>query len=247
MVIRFLHHSCFLVELDDRVLLFDYFDGNRIEGYHFTGVLPEYEPGTRFYIFASHSHRDHYDMDVLRLKERYQVHYIFAKDIRVSPNFLKKHGIDPEVRKQITFVTAGEHRFLDDMDITTYRSTDQGVAYLVRYHGVTLFHAGDLNDWQLKDESKQYNHNMSARYQREIQKIKECRIDVAFLPLDPRQEEYYGKGMEYFLQNIPVRHVYPMHYWERPEVIERFCREHPEYREIIRDTEHTVRQEVSIH
>ena len=42
MVIRFLHHSCFLVELDDRVLLFDYFDGNRIEGYHFTGVLPEY-------------------------------------------------------------------------------------------------------------------------------------------------------------------------------------------------------------
>ena len=140
-----------------------------------------------------------------------------------------------------------EYQLSCSMSLKTFHSTDRGVAFLLNTEEGQLYHAGDLNDWQLKDESKQYNHNMSARYQREIQKIKECRIDVAFLPLDPRQEEYYGKGMEYFLQNIPVRHVYPMHYWEHPEVIERFCREHPEYREIIRDTEHTVRQEVSIH
>ena len=29
MQIIFIHHSCFLVELDDKVLIFDYFDGGK--------------------------------------------------------------------------------------------------------------------------------------------------------------------------------------------------------------------------
>ena len=47
MQIIFIHHSCFLVELDDKVLIFDYFDGDKVEGMHFTGRLPSYEPDTK--------------------------------------------------------------------------------------------------------------------------------------------------------------------------------------------------------
>ena len=47
MQIIFIHHSCFLVELDDKVLIFDYFDGDKVEGMHFTGKLPSYEPDTK--------------------------------------------------------------------------------------------------------------------------------------------------------------------------------------------------------
>ena len=79
MQIIFIHHSCFLVELDDKVLIFDYFDGNKVEGMHFTGKLPSYEPDTKIYMFASHSHKDHYDMDILRLAGKYSnIHYIFS-------------------------------------------------------------------------------------------------------------------------------------------------------------------------
>ena len=46
MQVIFIHHSCFLVEVDEKVLIFDWFDGDRVEGYHFGGVLPEYEPLT---------------------------------------------------------------------------------------------------------------------------------------------------------------------------------------------------------
>ena len=60
MQIIFIHHSCFLVELDDKVLIFDYFDGDKVEGMHFTGKLPSYEPDTKIYMFASHSHKDHF-------------------------------------------------------------------------------------------------------------------------------------------------------------------------------------------
>ena len=106
MQIIFIHHSCFLVELDDKVLIFDYFDGDKVEGMHFTGKLPSYEPDTKIYMFASHSHKDHYDMDILRLDDKYpNIHYIFSKDIRISPHFLSKHGIDPAVRDRVTFVS----------------------------------------------------------------------------------------------------------------------------------------------
>mgnify|MGYP000576878891 CR=1 FL=1 len=66
------------MELDDKVLIFDYFDGDKVEGMHFTGKLPSYEPDTKIYMFASHSHKDHYDMDILRLADKYpNIHYGF--------------------------------------------------------------------------------------------------------------------------------------------------------------------------
>ena len=34
MQVIFIHHSCFLVEVDDLVLIFDYFGGDRVNGFH---------------------------------------------------------------------------------------------------------------------------------------------------------------------------------------------------------------------
>ena len=53
MQVIFIHHSCFLVEVDNKVLIFDYFDGNRVNGYTFHGKIPTYEPDTPIYMFAS--------------------------------------------------------------------------------------------------------------------------------------------------------------------------------------------------
>ena len=69
MQVIFIHHSCFLVEVDEKVLIFDWFDGDRVEGYHFWR-LPEYEPDTPVYVFASHKHRDHFDMDVFASRRK---------------------------------------------------------------------------------------------------------------------------------------------------------------------------------
>ena len=49
MQVIFIHHSCFLVEVDEKVLIFDWFAGDRIKGYTFCGVIPEYEPDTPVY------------------------------------------------------------------------------------------------------------------------------------------------------------------------------------------------------
>ena len=132
MQVIFIHHSCFLVEVDEKVLIFDWFAGDRVNGYTFRGQIPEYEPDTPVYVFASHKHRDHFDMDVLHWAERYSnIHYIFSKDCRMSPHFLEKHGFDLSVRELITYVSPCEKYQVDDLEIETLRSTDAGVAFYV--------------------------------------------------------------------------------------------------------------------
>lgn len=215
MQIIFIHHSCFLVELDDKVLIFDYFDGDKVEGMHFTGKLPSYEPDTKIYMFASHSHKDHYDMDILRLTDKYpNIHYVFSKGIRISPHFLSKHGIDPAVRDRVTFVSPDNTYHVDDLDIMTLRSTDAGVAFYVASNGVSLFHAGDLNDWEWDGAGDLINGRVRRAFRHEIKKLSEKPINVAFFPMDPKLMEYQFKGFDFFLQNTSAEFVFPMHMWQ---------------------------------
>ena len=57
-------------------------------------------------------------------------------------------------------------------------------------------------------------------YQKEIHKLKNIRIDVAFVPLDPRQEEQYYWGLDYFMKHTDTKLVFPMHMWGHYEVYE---------------------------
>ncbi|MFR6562238.1 MAG: hypothetical protein ACLUR5_09860 [Eubacterium ventriosum] len=76
-----------------------------------------------------------------------------------------------------------------DLKISTFRSTDEGVAFLLEYDNKVYYHAGDLNCWDWKEEPKSYRNNMIQLYIREIQKMDNLKIDVAFVPLDPKLEE----------------------------------------------------------
>jgi L-ascorbate metabolism protein UlaG (beta-lactamase superfamily) len=215
MQVIFIHHSCFLVEADDKVLIFDYFDGSRVNGYTFTGKLPTYEPDTKIYMFASHTHQDHFDMDILRMRDRYpNIRYILSKDIKISPNFLKKHGIDPSVRDRITFVSAENKYEVDDLKIETLRSTDSGVAFYVTCNGISLFHAGDLYDWKWEGAGDLINGKMTREYRHQVKKLSHKPINLAFVPMDPRLAEYQFDGFDYFVRNTEAEFIFPMHMWQ---------------------------------
>lgn len=215
MQVIFIHHSCFLIEVDDKVLIFDYFGGDRVNGYTFTGKIPSYAPDTKIYMFASHSHRDHFDMDILRWSGQYpNIRYILSKDIRISPHFLEKHGIDPKVREQVQFVTAGKRYEVDDLVIETLASTDAGVAFYVTTNGVSFFHAGDLNDWKMEGAGDLINGKQERAYRYEIRKITDKPINLAFVPMDPRLGPYQSLGIDFFLKNTDAEFVFPMHMWQ---------------------------------
>ncbi len=215
MIVTFVHHSCFVVETSERVLIFDYFQNGRIKGYHFTGVLPEFDRKKPLYVFASHFHQDHFDMEILKWAQEYpRIHYILSKDIHLSARFLEKNGISPSIKEKITFVRHGKNYEVDDMKIKTLRSTDAGVAFLIYMESKYIYHAGDLNLWKWEGAGDLVNGKESRAYKHEINKLSDYAIDVAFVPLDSRQQKHAAAGLFYFMERVNAKIVFPMHMWQ---------------------------------
>lgn len=77
-----------------------------------------------------------------------------------------------------------------------------------------------------------------------LDKSKGTHFDVAFVPLDPRQEEHYADGMLYFFEHVNCNAVFPMHYWNEPSVIDRLITEYPQYKSRIKNTESAKGEEI---
>lgn len=80
----------------------------------------------------------------------------------------------------MTFVSPDNTYHVDDLDIMTLRSTDAGVAFYVASNGVSLFHAGDLNDWEWDGAGDLINGRVRRAFRHEIKKLSEKPINVAF-------------------------------------------------------------------
>lgn len=123
------------------------------------------------------------------------------------------------------FVRPNEHREILGLDITTLRSNDEGVAFLVKYKNRTIYHAGDLNWWHWEGELEEYNTKMRRSYQSEINKLQKEKIDVAFVPVDPRLGEQYCWGLDCFMKRTETARVFPMHFWETYDIFDRLLLE----------------------
>ena len=58
------------------------------------------------------------------------------------------------------------------------------------------------------------NGKEARAYKHEINKLTDCEIDVAFVPLDSRQKKYAAEGLSYFMENVDAKVVFPMHMWQ---------------------------------
>lgn len=205
MRITYLEHSGFMAEEGDKALVFDYYKG----------TLPELPRQKKVYVFASHVHPDHFTKRVFEWESRYpNIHYILSDDIKAR---------DAEGR--CTYIGPCRTVQLDEMEIQTLRSTDEGVAFLVKLGDKRIYHGGDLNWWHWEEESKAYNEMMRRKYQHEISKIEGEAIDAAFLPLDPRQEEQYAWGFDYFMRHTRTKHAFPMHMWGQYDICDKLLRD----------------------
>ena len=103
--------------------------------------------------------------------------------------------------------------FVDGFEVTTLKSTDEGVAFLVDTGEKVIYHAGDLNWWHWNGEVESYNAFMARDYMSEIDKLRGKRIDIAFIPLDGRLEDKYLWGMDYAMKTLDIKNAFPMHFW----------------------------------
>ena len=171
------------------------------------------------YIFVSHFHADHFNPAIFQIQAHAGATYILSHDV------LRHRKISPEeLPKDLYTMRPGQELSLmnGQLLIRTLHSTDFGVAFLVRFHDKWIYHAGDLNWWVWKEETKQYNHNMTANFKKYTAPLEGMELFAAFLPLDPRQEDWYDKGFLYILEHTKTAHVFPMHFWKDYEMISTF-------------------------
>lgn len=200
--VTYLYHSGYFVELEDCCLLFDYYKGK----------LPDFDHHKPLYIFVSHAHEDHYQKKIFAFMKTYpHVTCILSDDIQTNENVCHMH--------------ASQILKLDTLRIETFPSSDEGVAYLVEVNGINIYHAGDLNWWHWQDENTDVeNEEAKALFYHGIEKLKHRHIDIAFLVLDPRQDEAFYYGMDAYLCEMDIDYVFPMHMWKKYKIVEKMKR-----------------------
>ena len=239
MKITYIYYSSFLAELQRMTLLFDYFEGD----------IPAIREDAPLLVFASHRHGDHFSPVIFELAKRHpQVYYILSDDIwrKRVPEELRERtwfmgpGETLELSWKedggISAAAEGENSLQDGengreaekdpealaLRVKTFKSTDEGVAFLLRTEGKTIYHAGDLNHWVWEGEPEDYNRQMRENFRGELKKLAGTHIDLAFMLIDPRQEKDFYLGMDDFMRMVGADTVFPMHFWEDFEAAARF-------------------------
>jgi L-ascorbate metabolism protein UlaG (beta-lactamase superfamily) len=207
MKITYVHHSSFLVESESATLLFDWFEG----------TVPPVDREKRLFVFASHRHADHFDPAVFsRFGDHPEVLFVLSADIPA---------------KKVPGSVAGRTRSMKRRDlleegpltVRTFRSTDEGVAFLVSLDGRTIYHAGDLNHWFWEGEDAGWNKQMGKNYLEEIALLPSD-LDVAFVPVDPRLGDAQTLGARELAEGRTIGSLFPMHFWGDFSVCDK-CRE----------------------
>lgn len=226
MNVTYIHHSGFLIETEACYYLIDYFQGS----------IPALNPCKPVLVLASHKHHDHYQKSVFNILKDMGMQIIYAVLSRDIPA-----GARPADVPCLPVSAGKRYELPQGQEVVTFRSTDVGVAFLIRDGQEIFYHAGDLNDWVWSEEPEEDNQRMTEKYQKQIdllaRELDGRTLTAAFVVLDPRQEQDYDRGMLYFLQHTSCGCVYPMHYWEQPQIMARFLREHPQYQSRVKLTQ----------
>lgn len=234
MRVIYVMHSCFAVELGENheiLLLFDYFNKEMTPEVDFEGELPDLSRYRKHYIFASHKHRDHFWLEILKWGMEYpDMVFFLGNDMRFNAKYLARNGIDPSVKRRMFTARPGGSYEVGDVRVEALGSTDEGVSFLVQCVGRTIFHAGDLNDWgweERKGEARSaaYRERMSLEFQNKLGPLLGRHMDIAFVVLDPRLGERYKNGMDYFIHHMDADWIFPMHMWRHYDWIGRYKQE----------------------
>lgn len=203
-----LGHSSFLVETENNILIFDYFKDSPkpSNGNVEKEVLTEdtFETNKDIFVFVSHSHYDHYNPVIFKWREiNSNIIYILSRDIREEIE---------EDHNNFCYMNPYETLKVKNININTYGSTDKGVSFLVNIDGFSIFHAGDLNWWHWKSFTPEQLKTEECDFKREVHNILGNNIDIAFIPVDPRLEEFYHLAGVYFAEKVKPKLLIPMHF-----------------------------------
>lgn len=200
--IVYIHHNCFVLEAGERTLLFDY---------PAPAYLPEaaarvcasHLAGRQLTVFASHSHDDHYDPEIVAATSG-----AAARQFVVSDDVADLYG-DALPPGRIT-MEPEDRVDLDGLTVTALESNDLGLAYLLEMDGLTVYYGGDMALWDWPGNTPAANRAVGMTWRRQLGRLEGKRLDVAFSNTDPRLPESLSGAPE-LLDRVRPRVFVPMH------------------------------------
>ena len=203
-MVYYIYHSAFVIELKKSILIFDFYrfpSNKKKEKEEFFNRFIK-RTDKKVYVFSTHSHSDHFNKEILTwLEMNENIKYILSDDIKIH-----KH-------KNFYFTKEDDNFELDNLKISTFGSTDLGSSFYVNTEDKNIFHSGDLHFWHWEDDTAEEEKNMCDGYIAQLEKIKKLdRIDIAFVPVDPRLGVNTLEGVELFYKILKPKIIIPMHF-----------------------------------
>ena len=203
-MVYYIYHSAFVIEVEQSIWIFDFYkfpsNKKKEKEEFFNRFIKRIDK--KVYIFSTHSHSDHFNKEILTwLEMNENIKYILSDDIRIY-----KH-------KNFYFTKEGDSFELDNLKIRTFGSTDLGSSFYVNTEDKNIFHSGDLHFWHWEDDTAEEEKTMYDGYIAQLEKIKKLdRIDIAFVPVDPRLGVNTLEGVELFYKILKPKIIIPMHF-----------------------------------
>ena len=212
--ITYIFHSCYMIEFDGFSVLFDYYrDAQREDGSCWVKdyLLNKEED---LYVLCSHSHSDHFNPEILNWKQRKRISPIFRMNCFRVEQQVQVCIFWPKKRCLLIIGLKLKRLALPMLEVL-----------LITYNNRQYFHAGDLNNWHWneevdKSESLVYENNYLCEL--ELLAEKTDRLQIAMFPLDPRLGKDFMRGAEQFVSRINTAYLFPMHFGEQYEEVNRF-------------------------
>lgn len=196
--VEYIFNSGFTIETANHFMVIDYYKGEL--------NIPEDKD---LIFFVTHHHYDHYSKNIFKYRDRAK--YILSFDID-----------DIESKDNIFFMNIDDEVRIDDIFIKTMGSTDEGSSFYIEVDGVNIFHAGDLNWWAWEDEGEAKEIERERNFKKEIDKLDGYKIDIAFVPVDPRLGKNYYLAGKYVIDRLKAKYLFQMHFKDDYSCIDKF-------------------------
>lgn len=203
--LTYVFHSCFLLELERCALIFDYWHDTAC------GFVRRFCASThkRVYFLASHFHQDHFSREIFSLPVPHA-----ERRILLSHDILRHHRAGRG--EADAFLRRVAPPYEDEyLRVTAFPSTDVGISLAVEVGGLTLFHAGDLNNWHWEGESTEVEiKNMEGNFKAALRTIGQVfpHFDLVMFPVDPRIGGEFWRGACQWISAIDTSFFVPMHF-----------------------------------
>ena len=226
MTLTYVFHSCFVLETDKSILIFDYWlDLNSV-------VPPFLKKDKSVYVFSSHFHEDHFNSAIFEWRKQQDgITYILSKDIYKHRRATKE---DADV-----WLAKGGAWSDGTISVWALGSTDSGVSWIIEIESHRIFHAGDLNNWYARFlpeavpgetiYSEEFFAERSGKAERDeeidpishekqyLGELKDIRkitdsFNVVMFPIDGRIGNGYTLGGRQFIERFKVGLFVPMHF-----------------------------------